>query len=61
MNIAKILKYCPKGTKLYNTVYGEVEFVFVDERDLITIKPKNKPLVDLYPDGRTSPEGECIL
>nr|DAW35402.1 MAG TPA: hypothetical protein [Caudoviricetes sp.] len=61
MNIAEILKYCPKGTKLYNTVYGEVEFVFVDERDLITIKPKNKPLVDLYPDGRTSPEGECIL
>lgn len=24
MNIAEILKYCPKGTKLYSTVHGEV-------------------------------------
>lgn len=24
MNIANILKYCPKGTKLYSTVYGDV-------------------------------------
>lgn len=24
MNIAKILKYCPKGTKLYSTIYGNV-------------------------------------
>lgn len=24
MNIAEILKYCPKGTKLYSTIYGNV-------------------------------------
>lgn len=24
MNIANLLKYCPKGTKLYSTVFGEV-------------------------------------
>lgn len=24
MNIAEILKYCPKGTKLYSTIFGEV-------------------------------------
>ena len=24
MNIAEILKYCPKGTKLYSLVDGEV-------------------------------------
>lgn len=61
MNISELLKYCPKGTKLYSTVFGEVEFVSVDERNLITIKPKNKPLVDLYSDGRLSSEGECTL
>lgn len=25
LNLAEILKNCPKGTKLYSTVYGEVE------------------------------------
>ena len=24
MNIAEILKHCPKGTKLYSLVHGEV-------------------------------------
>ncbi len=27
MNIAEILKYCPKGTKLYSTIFGEVELI----------------------------------
>lgn len=61
MNISELLKYCPKGTKLYSNVFGEVEFVSVDERNLITIKPKNKLMVDLYSDGRLSSEGECTL
>ena len=26
LNLAEILKDCPKGTELYSTVYGEVEF-----------------------------------
>ena len=29
IDLTKILKNCPKGTKLYSTVYGEVEFVEV--------------------------------
>lgn len=24
MNIAEILRHCPKGTKLYSTAFGEV-------------------------------------
>ena len=24
MNIAEILRHCPKGTKLYSTIFGEV-------------------------------------
>ena len=27
LNLVEILKDCPKGTKLYSTVYGEVEFI----------------------------------
>lgn len=30
MNIAEILKECPKGTKLYSPIYGELELVEVD-------------------------------
>lgn len=30
MNIAEILKYCPEGTKLYSTVFGEVTFDRID-------------------------------
>lgn len=43
MNIAEILKKCPKGTKLYSPVYGEVEFVeVVDNRDDYYISCVNK-------------------
>ena len=33
LNLAKILKDCPKGTKLYSTIYGDVELVrvYVDD------------------------------
>ena len=30
MNIAEILKDCPKGTKLYSPVYGEVSYLYID-------------------------------
>lgn len=30
MNIANLLKYCPKGTKLYSTIFGEVTFDRID-------------------------------
>lgn len=30
MNIAELLKYCPKGTKLYSTIFGEVTFDRID-------------------------------
>ena len=27
MSLAEILKNCPKGTKLYSPIYGEVEYM----------------------------------
>ena len=32
LNLVEILKDCPKGTKLYSTVYGEVEFYGIENR-----------------------------
>ena len=31
LDLTKILKDCPKGTKLYSTIYGEVEFYKIFE------------------------------
>ena len=31
MNIAEILKDCPKGTRLYSPIFGELNFEFVRE------------------------------
>ena len=31
IDLTKILKDCPKGTKLYSTIYGDVTFCYIDE------------------------------
>ena len=65
IDLTKILKYCPKGTKLYSTIFGEVEFKKIDEES-------NYPIVcvaiagnncDVTADGRYYDVfgGECIL
>lgn len=33
LNLVEILKYCPEGTKLYSTIYGDVELVKVCLKD----------------------------
>lgn len=38
IDLAKILKDCPRGTKLYSKVHGEVEFAYIVEKS-------NKPIV----------------
>lgn len=37
MNIAEILRKCPKGTKLYSPVFGEVELTEVDYDEVYSI------------------------
>lgn len=38
IDLTKILKDCPMGTKLYCSIYGEVEFVCIDEYEEYPIK-----------------------
>ena len=33
LNLVEILKDCPKGTKLYSTIFGDVNFQLIDEFD----------------------------
>lgn len=64
LNLVKILKDCPKGTKLYSTVFGEVEFDHIEHNTTYPIITKSKP----YGIDRSSIDGkrffdcgECVL
>lgn len=62
INIAAILKDCPRGTKLYSTIHGEIEFVDV-YNNLIRCKNYHDiNFISFYSDGRWLENlGECIL
>jgi hypothetical protein len=72
LNLVNILKDCPKGTKLYSTVHGVVEFEKIIIDDTFPIKfsfkvnGKNSDLIyaaSVSIDGKyaTKYNGECIL
>lgn len=61
MDIANLLKYCPKGTKLYSPIWGEVEFIEVASSHNIVIKSPNGNETLFYCSGRYHRNGECVL
>lgn len=66
INIAEILKDCPKGTKLYSPICGECKFIEVahtSHHTLITCRDKDERTVCFNEYGRFSlwQDGECIL
>ena len=61
MSLVEILKNCPKGTKLYSPIYGEVEFTEVSiVTGSIGCKTSNG-ITRFYPDGTYYKGGECML
>lgn len=65
MNIAEILKYCPKGTKLYSLVNGEVTLKRIEDPEYLQYPIEvitNNHKSDFYTkDGLYTPFGECVL
>ncbi len=62
MNIAEILKYCSKGTKLYSTAFGEVELINIAPlTKLITVQNIYNSHLTFYSDGSYALSGECVL
>ena len=66
LNLVEILKDCPQGTKLYSTVFGEVEFGGISQiraKYPIDVKLNNNLTENLTIDGRiyTYYDGECVL
>ena len=67
LNLVEILKDCPEGTKLYSTVYGDVELarVYLDDNTYpIEIKiDEGRDMACITNDGRLFDDfrGECTL
>lgn len=67
LNLVEILKDCPKGTKLYSLIYGDVklEELFQDKDALypIRVKLRDNALDEFTKDGRVNANysGECTL
>ena len=65
INLTKILKDCPKGTKLYSSTFGEVEFQYIksDSWYPIVIKLGNGIIESIASDGKmfNNYNGECII
>lgn len=60
MNIAEILKYCPKDTELYSPTWGNVKLIEVTSTKVIKIKVFNYT-EELTSDGCYSVKGECVI
>lgn len=70
LNLVEILKDCPKGTKLYSNVFGDVELVRINQNDdiyylyyPIEIKLSDDSINSVTTDGRLCEyyNGECTL
>ena len=65
LNLVEILKDCPRGTKLYSTVYGDVKFnsVSMDILRPINVEIDGGIIACIANDGKLDPgfDGECTL
>ena len=64
LNLVEILKDCPKGTKLYSTIFGEIEFGFIGDNSIYPIVLiLNGGHEYLTSEGKlfNQFDGECIL
>lgn len=65
LNLVEILKGCPRGTKFYSSVFGEVELLEIQEGYLhpIGLRCFNGDRMYITVEGRLFPtyDGECIL
>lgn len=65
LNLVEILKDCPRGTKLYSTIHGEVEFSYINEECVYKVyfRGEDGEIRGVTSDGKhlSFLNGECIL
>ena len=64
IDLTKILKDCPKGTKLYSPIFGEVDFKEIRSDDEYAIITKKGSYTATFTEEgfyRADVDGECLL
>ena len=64
IDLTKILKDCPKGTKLYSPIFGEVDFIKIGNGDDYPIITKSGVYNPNFTDSGlyyADKDGECLL
>ena len=61
INLCEILKDCPKGTKLWSPVWGDITFETIDVFDGLVYVLKHKGVHIILDNGKFDADGECII
>lgn len=61
INLCEILKDCPKGTKLWSPVWGDITFDAIDAFDGLVYVLKHKRVHIILDNGKFDVDGECII
>lgn len=65
LDLVEILKDCPRGTKLYSTIHGEVEFKYINKEGIYKVyfRGEDGEIRGVTSDGKhlSFLNGECIL
>lgn len=61
INLCEILKDCPKGTKLWSPVWGDITFDAIDAFDGLVYVLKHKGVHIILDNGKFDADGECII
>ena len=61
INLCQILKDCPKGTKLWSPIWGDITFETIDAFDGLVYVLKHKGVHIILDNGKFDADGECII
>lgn len=61
INIAELLKNCPKGTELYSPIFGNVYLDEIRPHLAVVVRTSDKQKEEFLYDGRFGINGECML
>ena len=61
INLCEILKDCPKGTKLWSPVWGDITFETINAFDGLVYVLKHKGVHIILNNGKFDADGECII
>ena len=61
INLCQILKDCPKGTKLWSPIWGDITFETINAFDGLVYVLKHKGVHIILNNGKFDADGECII